>query len=172
MSRVTASTRLSSLQHVLERTAAGVRADWGIYVKLLASGEEVALDADAPMDTMSVIKLPLLVELLRQAEVGQLSLDQRIRMGPEHRRFGTGVLSLLDDGVDLSLRDAATLMIIESDNAATDICFAAVGGPQAVNETMRGLGRGSIEAVRAAFDLVSPLAASINAGLAGLGPAE
>ena len=39
-----------------------------------------------------------------------------------------------------SLRDAATLMIIESDNTATDYCYEAVGGPDAVNATMRTLG--------------------------------
>jgi beta-lactamase class A len=161
-----------SLEHALERTAAGVRADWGVYVKLLGSGQEVQLEADRPMDTMSVIKLPLLVELLRQVEAGTLPLDGRIRLGPAHRRFGTGVLSLLDDGAELSLRDAATLMIVQSDNAATDICFDAVGGPQAVNATMRSLGLETIEVLGTAFDWFSALAASMDPALGTLGPAE
>ena len=56
---------LTDLQYNLERIANGVRADWGIYVKFLANGEEIAINADAPMDTMSVIKIPILVELFR-----------------------------------------------------------------------------------------------------------
>jgi beta-lactamase class A len=167
-----ASKRLFTLQQAIERMAAGVRAEWGIYVKLLGSGEEVALDADRPMDTMSVIKLPVLVELLRQAEAGDLDLERRIRLAPEHRRFGTGVLSLLDDGVELSLRDAARLMIVQSDNAATDICFDAIGGPHAVTSTMRSLGFASIEVLGTTFDWFSALAASMDSALGALGPGD
>ncbi len=161
-----------ALSASLERTAAGIRADWGVYVKLLRDGTEIALNADEPMDTMSVIKLPLLLELHRQADEGAVDLDGRITLRREHRRFGTGVLSLLGDGLELSLRDAATLMIVQSDNAATDLCFAAVGGPGAVDERMRSLGLDSIRALGTAFDWFSALAASMDAALGDLGPAE
>src|SRR5262245_8553142 len=153
---------LESLRLGLERIAAGIRAEWGVYVKFLATGEEVGLDADAVMDTMSVIKIPLLLELLRQAEEGLVDLDERIVLDTRHKRFGTGVLQLLDDGLALSLRDAATLMIVQSDNTATDLCFEAVGGPEAPNRLMRELGLGSIEALGTAFDWFSALAASLD----------
>lgn len=166
------SSGTRSLQAALERTAAGVRADWGVYVKLLADGTEIALNADTPMDTMSVIKVPLLLELHRQADEGAVDLDARITLGNEHRRFGTGVLSLLDDGLELSLRDAASLMIVQSDNAATDLCFAAVGGPGAVEKLMGSLGLDSIRSLGTAFDWFSALAASMDAALGELGPAE
>lgn len=156
----------------MERTAAGVRADWGVYVKLMRDGSEIALNADEAMDTMSVIKVPLLLELHRQADEGAVDLNARITLSPEHRRFGTGVLSLLADGLELSLRDAATLMIVQSDNAATDLCFAAVGGPGAVDDLMRSLGLDSIRALGTAFDWFSALAASMDPALGGLGPAE
>ena len=156
----------------IERIAAGIRAEWGVYVKLLADGGEVALNADAAMDTMSVIKVPLLLELYRQADEGAVDLDARIKLGPEHRRFGTGVLGLLDDGLELTLRDAALLMIILSDNTATDLCFSAVGGPAAVNDLMRSLGLLSIQAPGTAFDWFSALASSMDPELGELGPAE
>jgi beta-lactamase class A len=156
----------------IERTAAGVRAEWGVYVKLLRDGTEIALNADVPMDTMSVVKLPLLLELHRQADEGLVDLHQRIALRPEHRRFGTGVLSLLDDGLELTLGDAATLMIVQSDNAATDICFAAVGGPAAVNALMDSLALASIEVTGTAFDWFSALAGSMDAARGALGPAE
>jgi beta-lactamase class A len=124
------------------------------------------------MDTMSVIKLPLLIELFRRAEEGAVDLDRRIVLRPEHRRFGTGVLSLLDDNLEFTLRDAATLMIIQSDNAATDICFEAVGGPPAVNTLMCSLGLTSIRVLGTAFDWFSALAGSMDVARGALDPAE
>src|SRR5262245_18162399 len=124
------------------------------------------------MDTMSVIKIPLLLERLRQAEEGLVDLDERIVLDTRHKRFGTGVLQLLDDGLALSLRDAATLMIVQSDNTATDLCFEAVGGPAAPNRLMHELGLGTIEALGTAFDWFSALAASMDPALGGLSPGE
>ncbi|MBI3734854.1 MAG: serine hydrolase [Chloroflexi bacterium] len=161
---------LSDLEHNLQRIADGVRAEWGIYVKFLASGDEIALNADTPMDTMSVIKVPLLVELFRRWDVGQVDLDQRITLQTGHKRFGTGVLRTLDDGLSLTLRDAAMLMIIQSDNTATDLCFDAVGGPDAVNAGMRALGLTSITAVGTCFDWFRALGAEMDASYAELSP--
>jgi hypothetical protein len=52
----------------IERIARGVNAQWGIYVKVLETGEEIAIDADRQMDTMSTIKNPLMIETFRQIE--------------------------------------------------------------------------------------------------------
>jgi beta-lactamase class A len=163
---------LRSLRTRIETIAAGIRAEWGVYVKFLATGEETRLNADAVMDTMSVVKIPLLLELLRQAGEGSVDLDARIVLGPEHRRLGTGVLGLLDSGVEISLRDAATLMIVQSDNTATDICFDAVGGPNAPNHLMRELGLESIEATGTAFDWFNAFASSMDPALGELSPGE
>jgi len=160
-----------ALQRSLETIAAGVRAEWGIFVKFLDSDEEVAINAETPMDTMSVIKVPLLLELYRQVGAGTVDLDRRLTLGDEDRRFGTGVLALLDPGLTLSLRDAATLMIVQSDNVATDLCFDAVGGPDAVNRLMEGLGLHSIQALGTAFEWFRELAATMDASLATLSPA-
>ena len=83
---------LEALRHRLQAIADGVRADWGIYVKFLATGEEIAIRADVPMDTMSVIKVPLILELHRQAELGLVDLERRLELEQEHKRLGTGVL--------------------------------------------------------------------------------
>jgi len=53
---------LTRLQSNIERITRSVNADWGIYVKCLETGEEIAINADKQMDTMSLIKLPLMVE--------------------------------------------------------------------------------------------------------------
>ena len=163
---------LIDLQRNIERIANGVKADWAIYIQFMASGDEIALNADVSMDTMSVIKLPLLVTLYRDLDAGRLHLDQRIVLETSHKRFGTGVLQYLDDGLTLTLRDAATLMIILSDNTATDLCFAGVGGPERVTRTMRQLGLVSIQASGLAFDWFRGLSTSMDPAYAGLSPEE
>jgi beta-lactamase class A len=87
----------------------------------------------------SLIKVPVLVTLYQAVHEGRVSLTDRIRYGEEHRVGGSGVLSRLSYGVEMSVRDAAMLMIIISDNAATNMCIDLVG-LGAVNERMRALG--------------------------------
>ncbi len=161
----------SELERSLRRLMLGVRADWALYVKFTGSGEEIAFNADTMMDTMSVIKIPLLVALFRACDRGALDLAQTCALETRFKRFGTGVLQAMDDGMVFSLRDAATLMIIESDNTATDYCYDAVGGPDAVNETMRELGLADIDVMGDGFDWFSALAASIDPALGELSPA-
>src|SRR5690349_14626203 len=102
---------LDLLQHKLERISQSVSADWGIYVKSLETGEEIAINADSVMDTMSVIKVPLLVDAFRQVDAGKLNPADRITMTTADKRFGTGVLRTLNDGLNLSVHDALMLMV-------------------------------------------------------------
>jgi beta-lactamase class A len=163
---------LADLQHNLSRIAAGINADWAIYVKFMQSGEEIAMNADKRVDTMSVIKVPLLVTLYREAEAGRVDLDQRISLTTRHKRFGTGVLKMMADGLNLTLRDAARLMIVLSDNTATDICYEAIGGPNKVMALMRELALLAIEVTGTAFDWFSALAAEFDPSYAELAPDE
>ncbi len=128
------------LQAALERLTASVNATWGIYVKSLETGEEVALDADRQMDTMSVIKIPLMIEVCQQVKDGRLSLADRYTLTKEDVLPGTGVMRSLDAGDTFTLRDLLTLMIIVSDNTATDVLYRLVGGVEAVNRRMQALG--------------------------------
>jgi beta-lactamase class A len=163
---------LIDLQHNIERIVNGINADWSIYIKFLASGDEIALNADVSMDTMSVIKIPLLVTLYRELDAGRIHLDERIVLEARHKRFGTGVLQNLDDGLTLTLQDVGMLMIILSDNTATDLCFERVGGPKKVNETMFQLGLPSIHASGVAFDWFRGLSSFMDPAYAKLSPEE
>jgi beta-lactamase class A len=163
---------LAELERSITLAAESVKADWGIYVKFLGSGEEIAVNADEPMDTMSVIKVPLLVTLMREAAAGRVDLSRRITLETRHRRWGTSVLRFLDDGLSLSLRDAALLMIALSDNTATDICYEAVGGPARVTAQMRELGLMNIEACGTAYDWLRALTLAAHPEVEALGPEE
>lgn len=160
------------LKSKLETISHGVSADWGIYVKSLDSGEEIAINADAVMDTMSAIKIPLLVDVYRQVDAGKVDPAERIVMRTADKRFGTGVLRTLDDGLNLSFHDALMLMIIQSDNTGTDMAFARAGGPAHVTQTMHQLGLNSITATGTTFDWFRALASAGDASWANLTPEQ
>jgi beta-lactamase class A len=116
-----------------------VDGNMGIYVEDVRSGEVVALDADSEYETMSVIKVPVMTEVYRRAAAGTLDLDRRVALDAGRRRLPSGVLYALDPGLRPTIRDLVTLMIIVSDNQATDV-LADMVGRDAVTRAMAGLG--------------------------------
>lgn len=111
----------------------------------LTTGDEIYYQADTLFPTASVIKTPLLVELYRQYEKGYLNKDDVIRFDSTKVYAGSGVLRYLTVPQDVLLHDAAILMIIYSDNAATNLVFDQLGPHHdaqldSVNNTMRALG--------------------------------
>jgi beta-lactamase class A len=98
------------------------------------------------MDTMSVIKIPLMAEAFRQIGDGKFKLADRIRLTDAAKQPGTGIIRSLDPGVELTIKDLLTLMIIVSDNTATDLMFDQVGGVDPVNRLMKEWGLTSIRA--------------------------
>jgi beta-lactamase class A len=100
---------LTQLERNIQRLTQSVNADWGIYIKCLETGEEVALNADRQMDTMSVIKLPLLAEAFRQIEARKFALTDKVTITADMKRPGTGVIRSLDAGDVLTVKDLLTL---------------------------------------------------------------
>jgi beta-lactamase class A len=134
------SAPLDRLRAAIERVTRSVNATWGVYVKSVESGEELALDADRRMETMSTIKIPLMIEAFQQIKDGRFSLADRYVLTREDIRPGTGIIQRLDPGAVLTVKDLITLMIIVSDNTATDVMYRKVGGPDTVNARMSALG--------------------------------
>ncbi|MDQ0394425.1 serine hydrolase [Labrys monachus] len=165
-------TRLAVLERRLRTLAASANAQWGIYVRFLDNGEEIAIEADRKMDTMSLIKVPILVALMRRVDRGEVSLDQPITLEEDHKRLGTGVLRLFGAGATFRLRDALWLMEVVSDNTATDICLEAAGGVAAVNAAMAELGIDGIEMTGTALDWFRALGGSMDPELARMPPGE
>lgn len=116
----------------------------GIYVEHLGRSEVTALDADSLYETFSVIKVPIMAEVLRRVEEKSLSLDRRLRIDAGDRRIPSGVLYALDPGLEPTVRDLLTLMIVVSDNEATDV-LADLVGRDAVTAFMNRLGLESLD---------------------------
>jgi beta-lactamase class A len=131
---------IQRLQSAIERITTNVNASWGIYVKSLDTGEELAINADRQMDTMSVIKIPLMAEVFQQIKDGKFALTDKYTLTKEDILPGTGVMRSLDPGDIFTVKDLLTLMVIVSDNTATDVLYRMVGGPEAVTRRMQALG--------------------------------
>ena len=133
-------TPLQRLEASIQRTTRSVNATWGIYLKSLETGEEIALDADRQMETMSTIKIPLMVEVFAQITRGRFSLTDKYTFAPADSQPGTGTIQRLDPGAVMTVKDLITMMIIVSDNTATEVLYRMVGGVAAVNARMDALG--------------------------------
>src|SRR5438105_7346459 len=118
-----APSGLQRLKASVERTTRSVNATWGIYVKSIETGEEIAIDADRTMETMSTIKIPLMVEVFEQIKAGKFALADKYTYAQADMRGGTGIVRSLDPGAVLTVKDLITLMIIVSDNTATDVLY-------------------------------------------------
>lgn len=116
------------LQAELERAVAEFDGVMGIAVKDLAGTEAFTVNADSVFPQASSIKIPVLIELFRQAQTGSVKLDERVAVSKAMMAGGSGVLQNFGDGASaLSLRDLAVLMIVLSDNTATNILIDRVG---------------------------------------------
>jgi N-acetylated-alpha-linked acidic dipeptidase len=141
-----ASARLSpsitdrdALGSRLRATRDSVDGRMAVYVEHVATGEQVAIDADAEYETFSVIKVPIMATVLDHVQQGKLRLDQRVPMRLDQRRIPSGVLYALDPGLQPTVRDLLTLMTIISDNQATD-ALADLVGRDTVTAHMASLG--------------------------------
>jgi beta-lactamase class A len=124
----------NSLERLLEDEVAQIPARVGLYVKHLGTGEQVAIRADEIFSSQSTRKIPIMVMAFESADRGALNLDERVEVRRSDFRTGTGVLQFHDPGMSLTVRDLITEMIITSDNTATGIIIAKLGGRDRINQ--------------------------------------
>jgi beta-lactamase class A len=99
---------------------------------------DVAISADYVFPAASLAKIPIAIELMRRVDMGQFDLSERLDTATAPRVGGGGVLDYLDPATQLTLGDLLTLMLIVSDNTASNILLDLVGMGE-VNETMSRL---------------------------------
>ncbi|MGH7505168.1 MAG: serine hydrolase, partial [Longimicrobiales bacterium] len=114
---------LARLAGEVERLAALSGGTMGVAAVHLETGREVYLNHADRFPMASSYKVPIAVQLLTRVERGEIRLDSMIAMEPADLHPGSGTLSELfdDPGVVLSLRNYLELMLLISDNSATDV---------------------------------------------------
>src|SRR5689334_16478951 len=127
----------TALHNLLTRASTDFPGKAGIYVKHLTTGETAGVRDGEIFNSASVIKLPVLVIAFQMADKGTLNLDERITIRKEDIRGGSGIFRYHDIGLQPTFRDVLLQMVITSDNTATDLAIAKVGGVARVNEWLK-----------------------------------
>jgi beta-lactamase class A len=149
-----APTRIERLKKQIEGVISGTEGQVGVAAKHLESGQELDLNGDMYFPMASVFKVPILVEVLAQIKEGKFTLNDEISIQKSDQHLGSGMLSDLEaPGIKLSLRNLITLMMIISDNSATDILLTKVGAEN-VNQRLRGYGLEKITVNRTCQHLI------------------
>lgn len=110
-----------------------------LLAKNLDTGATYAILPDDPVRTASTIKLAIMVECFAEVSEGKLTWAEPLKLSNDEKVSGTGILQDLSDGDQLPIRDVVDLMIVLSDNTATNLIINRIGG-DAVNERMVKLG--------------------------------
>jgi beta-lactamase class A len=130
----------AKLDAAIDRVRRQYSGDVAFSAKNLETGEEISIDADAIFPTASTIKLTILATVFTQLRRGDLSLQERIELQDSDIVGGSGVLKELGPHVQPTVHDLSTLMIIVSDNTATNMLIDRLGGTEAINRTMQTYG--------------------------------
>jgi beta-lactamase class A len=101
--------------------------DLALFAENLKTHQTVAISPDTPVQTASVIKLAILYEALEQVRGGKAHFDDRITLTAADQVAGSGVLLLFDAPLSLTLKDVLTMMIVMSDNSATNAAIDHLG---------------------------------------------
>ncbi len=128
---------IERLTNQIEGVIRGVAGEVGVAAKHLETGEEVFINGDTYFPMASVFKVPVFVEVMAQIKEGRFTLDDEISIQKTDQHLGSGYLSDLDaPGITLSVKNLINLMMMISDNSATDILLTKVGA-EAVNNRLR-----------------------------------
>jgi len=128
------------LHNLLAKAASDFPGKAGIWVKHLTTGETAGVRDGEIFNSASVIKIPVLVLAFQMADKGAINLDERITIRKEDIRGGSGIFRYHDAGLQPTFRDVLLQMVITSDNTATDLAIAKVGGVARVNAWLKESG--------------------------------
>lgn len=117
----------TALDAQLSALAATHHGKVALYATDLKTGKTAALDADTPVPTASVIKLTILFEALKQIQDGSAHFDDVLTLTKDDQVGGSGILDLFDTPQTMTFKDALTLMIVLSDNTATNLAIDHLG---------------------------------------------
>jgi beta-lactamase class A len=124
----------------LREIVASARGAMGLVAVDLVSGERLAINENLTFPQGSAIKIPILMEVYKQAHEGRFRLTDRRRIEKAQMVGGSGILKEFGDGTsELSIYDLCVLMIVVSDNTATNLLLDLVG-MENINRTMASLG--------------------------------
>jgi beta-lactamase class A len=129
----------TQLDQQLQSIAAAHHGQVALYANSLKTGQTASLIPDLPVKTASVIKMGVLLDAAEQIRAGQASLAEKLVLTHENQVPGSGVLGQLTAPLSLTLSDTLHLMVVLSDNTATNLAIDRLGLSH-INATLRAAG--------------------------------
>jgi beta-lactamase class A len=137
----------AGLEREIVRLAESVDGTVGVCAVHAETGMKVSLNGSRRFPMASTVKVPIAVILLDAVDRGELRLDRMVDIRPGDLVWGSGILADLftRPGLELSVGNLLELMLLVSDNSATDGLLGVLGGAAAVDSGLRRMG---IEGIR------------------------
>jgi beta-lactamase class A len=147
------------LEHELERIAKLAKGRVGVCARHLETGKQINLNLNEAFPMASTVKVAIAVQLFDKIEKGELSIMTMVDLKPSDLHPGSGTLDVLFNkpGVQLSVQNLLELMMVISDNSATDILLRLAGGPKAVNQKIKDIGIQGMSVDRTIVELLADL---------------
>jgi beta-lactamase class A len=148
---------LERLEKEIARLAKEAQGVVGVGAIHLETGREVYLNKSVEFPMASTFKVPVAAKIFSLVDQGTVSLEDMVSVEAGDLRLGSGTLANLfdDPGVKLSVLNLMKLMLIISDNSATDLCVRVAGGTEAVTQYMRDIGIEGIRVDRPTLGLIN-----------------
>lgn len=140
----------SPLDQQVKSVVGSFKGKVSLFAKNLDTGETYALNPDERVRTASTIKIAVMIEAFGRVAEGKIKWSDEVILTKEKKVGGSGILNELSDGLRLTLRDAVNLMMILSDNTATNLVLDVLT-TDAVNARMESLGFKNIKIMRKVF---------------------
>jgi beta-lactamase class A len=121
-----------------------------LFAKNLDTGMVYELGGDDRVPTASTIKIAIMVEAFARVAEGKAKWTDELVLTKEKKVGGSGILPEFTDGLRLTLRDGVTLMMILSDNTATNLVIDVLTA-DAINARMESLGLKETRLMRRVF---------------------
>ena len=137
----------TNLDDQVKPIVASFKGKVSLFAKNLDTGETYALNPDERVRTASTIKIAVMIEAFARVAEGKAKWTDEVVLTKEKKVSGSGILNELSDGLKLTLRDAVNLMMILSDNTATNLVLDVLT-TDAVNARMESLGFKQIKIMR------------------------
>ena len=129
----------AQLDQQLKSIAASHQGRVALFAHNLKTGAIASLEPDEAVQTASVIKIGILLDAAGQIRAGKASLEEKLVLSQKNQVQGSGVLGQLTAPLTLTLRDTLHLMVVLSDNTATNMAIDRLGLAH-INETLRAAG--------------------------------
>ena len=142
------------MQEKIIKLLEGCSGKIGFYYKDLNTQNEIKYNEDVKFMAASIVKLPILIEALRRLESKDISDLEKIAITKYMKVPSCGALTYMHDGIEVTIRDLCNLMIILSDNTATNVLIDRLGIDE-INKTIKNLGLKNTILSRKMYDMES-----------------